>query len=104
MASVKQTETRQGVELTNLDQPLFGGAEASKRDLIDYLEAVADPLLAELRDRPLSVLRVRPGQRPFMQKNLPAERAQALLDKLNARRPAAAMAATPSAEAGTATD
>ena len=38
MASVKQTETRQGVELTNLDQPLFGGAEASKRDLIDYLE------------------------------------------------------------------
>lgn len=71
MASVKQTETRQGVELTNLDQPLFGGAEASKRDLIDYLEAVADPLLAELRDRPLSVLRVRPGQRPFMQKNLP---------------------------------
>lgn len=71
MASAKQTETRQGVELTNLDQPLFGGAEASKRDLIDYLEAVADPLLAELRDRPLSVLRVRPGQRPFMQKNLP---------------------------------
>ena len=30
--------------------------------------------------------------------------AEALLDKLNARRPAAAMAATPSAEAGTATD
>ena len=44
------------------------------------------------------------GLLQLMQKNLPAERAQALLDKLNARRPAAAMAATPSAEAGTATD
>jgi len=44
------------------------------------------------------------GLLQLMQKNLPAERAQALLDKLNARRPAAAVAATPSAEAGTATD
>ncbi len=71
MAQAKQTETRHGVELTNLDQPLFGGAEASKRDLIDYLEVVAQPMLRELRDRPLSVVRVRPGQQPFMQKNLP---------------------------------
>lgn len=71
MAKARQTETRHGVELTNLDQPLFGGAEATKRDLIDYLEAVADPILRELRDRPLSVIRVRPGQQPFMQKNLP---------------------------------
>jgi DNA ligase D-like protein (predicted polymerase) len=64
-------EMRDGVELTNLDQPLFDGAEATKRDLVDYLDAVADLLIAELRDRPLSVIRVRPGQAPFMQKNVP---------------------------------
>ena len=44
----------------------------TKRDLVDYLDAVADRILPELRDRPLTVLRVRPGQQPFMQKNLPA--------------------------------
>ncbi len=43
----------------------------TKRDLVDHLDAVADLLLPELRDRPLSVVRVRPGQAPFMQKNLP---------------------------------
>lgn len=71
MARARQVEVRDGVELTNLDQPLFGGAEASKRDLIDYLDAVAEPILRELAGRPLSVIRVRPGQQPFMQKNLP---------------------------------
>ena len=64
-------EVRDGVSLTNLDQPLFDGAEATKGDLVDYLDAVADLLIAELRDRPLSVIRVRPGQPPFMQKNVP---------------------------------
>ena len=33
-------ETRDGVALTNLDQPLFDGADATKRDLVDYLDAV----------------------------------------------------------------
>ncbi len=64
-------EFRDGVRLTNLDQPLFDGAEASKRDLVDYLDAVRDHILPQLHDRPLSVIRVRPGQQPFMQKNLP---------------------------------
>jgi DNA ligase D-like protein (predicted polymerase) len=64
-------ETRDGVELTNLDQPLFDGADATKRDLVDYLDAVHDRILPELRDRPLSVIRVRPGQPAFMQKNVP---------------------------------
>jgi bifunctional non-homologous end joining protein LigD len=64
-------ETRDGVSLTNLDQPLFDGAEATKRDLVDYLDAVADRIIRELADRPLTVKRVRPGQEPFMQKNLP---------------------------------
>src|ERR1700758_3099202 len=65
------TPERQGVELTHLDEPLFDGADATKRDLIDYLDAVADLILPELAGRPLSVIRVRGGQRPFMQKNVP---------------------------------
>jgi bifunctional non-homologous end joining protein LigD len=64
-------EMREGVSLTNLDQPLFDGAEASKRDLVEYLDTVAGLLIAELRDRPLSVIRVLRGQAPFMQKNVP---------------------------------
>jgi len=68
---VSGDEVRDGVPLTNLDQPLFEGAGATKRDLVDYLDAVADLIIAELRGRPLSVIRVRPGQTPFMQKNVP---------------------------------
>jgi bifunctional non-homologous end joining protein LigD len=64
-------EVRDGVTLTNLDQPLFDGAEATKRDLVDYLDAVGDRMVAVLSGRPLSVVRARPGQEPFMQKNLP---------------------------------
>jgi DNA ligase D-like protein (predicted polymerase) len=65
------TPERDGVSLTHLDEPLFDGAGATKRDLVDYLEAVASKIIGELRDRPLSVIRVRVGQKPFMQKNLP---------------------------------
>jgi DNA ligase D-like protein (predicted polymerase) len=64
-------EERAGVRLTNLDQPLFDGAGATKRDLVDYLDAVADRIVPVLAERALSVIRVRPGQGPFMQKNLP---------------------------------
>jgi bifunctional non-homologous end joining protein LigD len=64
-------EVREGVSLTNLDQPLFEGADATKRDLVDYLDAVADRIIPELTDRPLSVVRVVRGQAPFMQKNVP---------------------------------
>src|SRR4051794_3244840 len=64
-------ETRDGVSLTNLDQPLFPDAGATKRDLVDYLDAVRSPLLEVLRGRPLSVMRVLRGQAPFMQKNVP---------------------------------
>jgi DNA ligase D len=62
---------RHGVALTHLDQPLFDGAEATKGDLVDYLDAVADKFIPQLQDRPLSVIRVRPGQPAFMQKNVP---------------------------------
>ncbi|MDT4908600.1 MAG: bifunctional non-ous end joining protein LigD [Pseudonocardiales bacterium] len=64
-------EVRQDVGLTNLDQQLFDGAGASKRDLVDYLDAVGERMILQLRDRPLSVMRVLRGQAPFMQKNVP---------------------------------
>ena len=59
------------VSFTHLDEQLFDKADATKRDLIDYLDAVQDRILPCLHDRPLSVIRIRPGQPPFMQKNLP---------------------------------
>lgn len=61
-------EQRAGVELTNLDQPLGPDAGATKRDLVDYLDAVADRILPVLAGRPLTVLRVLRGRAPFMQK------------------------------------
>src|SRR5487761_1608489 len=64
-------EERDGVSLPTLAQPLFDGADATKRDLVDYLDAVRDRIIPELADRPLSVIRVLRGQAPFMQKNLP---------------------------------
>jgi bifunctional non-homologous end joining protein LigD len=71
MAGSARGESRDGVELTNLDQPLFDGAGVAKRALVDYLDAMSDRILPELRDRPLSVIRVTHGQAPFMQKNVP---------------------------------
>jgi DNA ligase D len=68
---VSNDEVRDGVPLTNLDQPLFDAAGATKRDLVDYLGAISDRIIPELRDRPLSVVRVLRGQAPFMQKNVP---------------------------------
>ncbi|MBU3062170.1 ATP-dependent DNA ligase [Nocardia sp. NEAU-G5] len=62
---------REGLKLTSLDSPLFDGSDATKGDLLDYLEAVGERLVRRLRERPLSVVRVRPGQEQFMQKNLP---------------------------------
>jgi bifunctional non-homologous end joining protein LigD len=71
MAFVGTREQRDGVDLTNLDQPLTSDANATKRDLVDYLDAVADCLLPGLVGRPLTVLRVLRGRAPFMQKNVP---------------------------------
>jgi DNA ligase D-like protein (predicted polymerase) len=64
-------EERAGVRLTNLDQPLSPDAGATKRDLVDYLDAIADRMLPGLAGRPLTVLRILRGQDPFMQKNVP---------------------------------
>lgn len=67
----KSDEERDGVPLTNLDKPLFDGAGATKRDLVDYLDGVRDRIIPQLEDRPLSVIRVHRGQEAFMQKNVP---------------------------------
>jgi DNA ligase D len=64
-------EVRDGVSLTNLDEMLFDGANATKRDLVDYLAAVHERIIPVLRDRPLSVIRTIRGRAPFMQKNVP---------------------------------
>src|ERR671910_1378955 len=69
--SDKGGESRDGVSLTNLDEPLFEGADATKRDLLDYLDGVRDRIIPELENRPLSVIRVHRGQEAFMQKNAP---------------------------------
>ena len=71
MSGKSDGESRDGVPLTNLDQPLFDGAGATKRDLVDYLDAVSDRIIPVLEDRPLSVVRVHRGQEAFMQKNVP---------------------------------
>jgi len=63
-------EERDGVRLTSLDSPLGDGLEVTKRDLVDYLDAVADRMVPLLAGRPLSVQRVRPVQPPFMQRNV----------------------------------
>jgi bifunctional non-homologous end joining protein LigD len=67
--SVAKGESRAGVPLTNVDDSLFDGANATKRDLIEYLDAVRDRIIPVLRARPLSVIRVHRGQEALMQKN-----------------------------------
>ena len=69
--SRQEKESLAGVPLTNLDQALFDGAGATKRDLVTYLDGVRDRILPVLEDRPLSVIRVHRGQEAFMQKNVP---------------------------------
>ncbi|MEO3968987.1 ATP-dependent DNA ligase, partial [Mycolicibacterium smegmatis] len=64
-------EQRAGVDLTHLDDPLAPGIGATKRDLVDYLDAVADHILPALANRPLTVIRTLRGQKPFVQKNIP---------------------------------
>src|SRR3954462_13373443 len=71
MGGTADGESREGVALTHLDEQLFDGAGATKRDLVDYLDGVGDRILPALRDRPLSVIRVHRGQEAFMQKNVP---------------------------------
>src|SRR5215212_11758243 len=65
-------ERPDGVSLTNLDQPLFDSADATKRDLVDYLDAVADHIIPELADRPLSVVAAPLTNKPLIQQHVPS--------------------------------
>jgi bifunctional non-homologous end joining protein LigD len=71
MSGTSGEESRDGVTFSNLDDLLFDGADATKRDLVEYLDAVRDRIIPVLTDRPLSVIRVHRGQEAFMQKNVP---------------------------------
>ena len=71
MSDTNGREERAGVPLTNLDQTLFDDAGATKRDLVEYLDAVSDRIIPALENRALSVIRVHRGQEAFMQKNVP---------------------------------
>jgi bifunctional non-homologous end joining protein LigD len=71
MGSTSDDEIPPELTFTNLDEPLFDGAGATKRDLVEYLDGVRDRILPALKDRPLSVIRVHRGQEAFMQKNVP---------------------------------
>jgi bifunctional non-homologous end joining protein LigD len=64
-------EEREGISFSHLDAEIFDGAGVTKRQLVNYIDSMADRLVAGMRDRALSVVRVRPGQPAFMQKNLP---------------------------------
>ena len=63
-------DERDGVRLTSLDAPLGDGLGVTKGELVDHLDANAFRLVPQLAGRPLSVKRVRPGQEPFMQRNV----------------------------------
>jgi bifunctional non-homologous end joining protein LigD len=63
-------DERDGVALSSLDSPLGDGLGVTKGDLVDYVDAFADRLVPQLAGRPLSIKRVRPGQPPFMQRNV----------------------------------
>jgi bifunctional non-homologous end joining protein LigD len=71
MTGTSGDDAREGVSFTNLDQPLFDGADATKRDLVEYLDGARDRIIPALEGRPLSVIRVHRGQEAFMQKNVP---------------------------------
>lgn len=49
------------LRISNLDKPLYPDAGFTKRDVIDYYVAVADALLPQLRDRPVTLSRFPDG-------------------------------------------
>ena len=50
MSGKSADESRAGVPLTNLDQQLFDGADATKRDLVEYLDAVHEAIISALEE------------------------------------------------------
>jgi len=64
--------TARTVEVTNPDKVLWPALGVTKRQYVEYLDAVADRMLPWLRDRPLSLVRAPDGvggQRYFQKKD-----------------------------------
>ena len=70
-ASGRGDHVPEGISFTHLDEPLFDGSNATKRDLVEYLDGVSERIIRGLEGRPLSVIRVHRGHDAFMQKNMP---------------------------------
>ncbi len=71
-AGLKEGTTVEEQTFTHPDKVLFPAEGITKRDLLDYYDAVAEWLLPHLADRPLSMLRFPDGigKKGFFQKNL----------------------------------
>lgn len=63
-----------GVRLSNPDKVLYPGQDLSKRDLAEYYTGVAERLLADIANRPLTLLRCPDGRHGqcFFQKHAPS--------------------------------
>ncbi|RYE09779.1 MAG: DNA ligase D [Hyphomicrobiales bacterium] len=60
---------REQVKLTSPTRPVLANESVTKGDLFAYYDAVAERMLPHLGRRPLSLVRVPHGQRPFFQKH-----------------------------------
>src|SRR4051812_48423273 len=67
-----QAATVAGVRITHPDRVLFSELALTKRALAEYYESVAEWMLPEVKDRPLSLVRCPqgPGEGCFFQKNI----------------------------------
>ncbi|NGO14334.1 ATP-dependent DNA ligase [Streptomyces sp. HC44] len=72
MTPITEVEGRK-LTLSNLDKVLYPATGFTKGEVLHYYATVADPLLAHLRDRPLSFLRYPDGPdgQVFFAKNVP---------------------------------
>ncbi|MEU9115369.1 non-homologous end-joining DNA ligase [Streptomyces sp. NPDC048483] len=72
MSPITVVEGRR-LSLTNLDKVIYPGTGTTKGEVVHYYTITADPLLAHLRDRPLSFLRYPDGPdgQRFFTKNVP---------------------------------
>ncbi|MGD9599251.1 MAG: DNA polymerase domain-containing protein [Steroidobacteraceae bacterium] len=60
--------------LTHPERVLYPGDGVTKAELAAWFDAVAESLLPQLADRPLSVLRIAGDRAPFFQRHLPGAR------------------------------
>ncbi|RYE83025.1 MAG: DNA ligase D, partial [Hyphomicrobiales bacterium] len=60
---------RLGVRLTSPERPVLPGETVTKAQIIAYYDAVAERMLPHIANRPLSLVRVPHGSRPFFQKH-----------------------------------